>query len=367
MERVKVETPAQTAPHESSAPILKDVISPAPREIWSEIYYQDPKALVTQKPDWVDAVCQVTGGRDASRLYMFNDGQRVLLPFVKHDLPLGISAVLSSYRNSWGIGGVIAKNPVRQEELELVLADLNRLSEIRYSIRPNPLDGRLWEAALVPGVEKRPRAAHVLNLEGGFGDVWERRFKSVARTAVRKAERSGLVVEKDTTGRLLPVFYQLFETSLARWGSQQNEPLFLSRFRGHQRDPIRKFEAISERLKQAFQIWIAWLDGQPAAGIIVLQETNAYYTRGAMDKSLAGPSRANDLLHRMAIEDACLAGCRFYHMGESGTSKSLSSFKSNFGAEAFEYPEIYHERLPLTRVETALRGMVKKLIGFKDA
>ncbi|HEX2980122.1 MAG TPA: hypothetical protein VHO48_07650, partial [Anaerolineaceae bacterium] len=67
------------------------------------------------------------------------------------------------------------------------------------------------------------------------------------------------------------------------------------------------------------------------------------------------------------IEDACLAGCRYYHMGESGTSTSLSQFKSRLGAIAYPYAQYAIERLPITTTDRKLRGFVKKLIGFKDA
>jgi hypothetical protein len=86
-----------------------------------------------------------------------------------------------------------------------------------------------------------------------------------------------------------------------------------------------------------------------------------------MDKDLAGPSRANDLLHRLAIEDACRAGCRSYHMGESGSSESLAKFKRGFGACAVAYAEYRLERLPLTGMDNRARGLVKRLIGFQDA
>ena len=56
-----------------------------------------------------------------------------------------------------------------------------------------------------------------------------------------------------------------------------------------------------------------------------------------MDKELAGPTRANYLLHMLAIKEACDLGCRYYHMGDSGTSKALAHFKTRFGAAPHPY------------------------------
>jgi len=264
------------------------------------------------------------------------------------------------------MGGLVASEPLRTSEVAAVVADLERDPGLRTSIRPNPLHGELWSTIRAPGVVKVPRTAHVLDLDGGFERVWQERFTGTARTAVRKAERSGLVVEHDSTGRLVPVFYALFELSLARWAAQQHEPTRLARLRAHRRDPQRKLEAIARTLGDACRIWVAWLDGRPAASIVVLVGRNASYTRGAMNKELAGPTRANYLLQKLAIEDACEAGCVRYHMGETGSSSALAQFKTRFGAVAYEYGEWHLERLPITRADRSVRNLVKRAIGFRD-
>jgi lipid II:glycine glycyltransferase (peptidoglycan interpeptide bridge formation enzyme) len=206
-----------------------------------------------------------------------------------------------------------------------------------------------------------------LDLAGGFDQVWTKGFTGQTRNHIRRAERSGLSVECDTTGRLIPEFYGLFEQSLVRWANQQHEPVWLARWRGHQRDPLRKLQMMAKMLGDECRVWVARFEGRPAAALIVLQGTNAHYTRGAMDKELASATHANDLLQRLAIEDACRAGCHHYDMGESGTSESLAHFKSRFGAVGYSYAEYYFERLPLTRWNSQARGMVKQIIGFKDA
>jgi lipid II:glycine glycyltransferase (peptidoglycan interpeptide bridge formation enzyme) len=224
----------------------------------------------------------------------------------------------------------------------------------------------MWAASSLDWMVKIPRVAHVLDLEGGFEQVWTKRFESAARQNVRHAERSGLVVECDTTGRLAPVFYQLFIQSIERWAEQQHEPIFLARLRNQSRDPLHKFQTIARLLGEKCHFWIASLEGQPVAGILVLQDSNAYYTRGAMVKEAAGRTRANYLLHSLAIQEACWSGCRYYHMGETGESVTLARFKQRFGAKPYPYAEYRIERLPITSVNSTARKLVKKLIGFKD-
>jgi hypothetical protein len=183
---------------------------------------------------------------------------------------------------------------------------------------------------------------------------------------VRKAERSGLVVRRDTTGDLLPRFYALLEQSVERWAEQQHEPLPLARWRMRRRDPLDKFRSIAAAVPDAFRLYLAEHEGEAVAGILIYHGAGAMYSRGAMDKDKAGPLRANYLLHRVAIEDACDAGCRFYDFGESGASAQLAQFKTRFGAAPAPYHEYVVERLPLTEADRALRGAVKRVIGFRD-
>ncbi len=163
------------------------------------------------------------------------------------------------------------------------------------------------------------------------------------------------------------MFHRLLQASTQRWAAQQNEPLQLARFRAGRRDPQQKFERLAASLGDAMRVWVAWKDGEPAASTIVLSGANASYTRGAMDKELAGPTHANELLHWLAIEDAIGAGCRTYHLGESGWSSGLSRFKEKLGGRPVTYSEYRFERLPLTRADRVVRSLVKRALHFKDA
>jgi Acetyltransferase (GNAT) domain len=337
------------------------VTSPAPRGPWREALAADPDTLPSQTPEWIDCMRSFGGYRDASRLYELPGGRRLVLPMVRRRI------FEASLPEGWGIGGLVSPGGVEPADVRAVFADLAaRRLALRTSLRPGPVHTDAWDAALPHGAVAVPRLAHLLDLEGGFEHLWDERFAGSARTAVRKARRAGLEVECDTSGRLVPVFYELFERSLERWARQQHEPLVLARWRAHRRDPIRKLELLAQSLGESCRIWVAWHEGRPAAAILVLQGKNAHYTRGAMDKEVAGPTRANYLLHSTAIEDACAAGCRYYYMGESGSSDSLAQFKTRFGARPVAHAEYHLERLPLTALDRGVRRVVKRVIGFQD-
>jgi hypothetical protein len=341
------------------------VSTPADRDAWQQVAGADSRALVTQTPAWFDCVCAIGGYVDASRLYEGPDGRRIVLPLARRRFA-GLT-MQASLPSSWGFGGLIADGGPTADDVGPVLDDLASSEAVRTSLRPNPLDADVWAVARRPGVAVVPRLAHVLDLHGGFEFVWGRRFTDGARRAVRKAERAGLAVECDTNGHLLAEYYALFERSLERCAHDNHELVALARLRGRRRDPLRKLEGLMRGLGSACRLWVAFFEGRPAAAILVLQGRNAHYTRGVMDKALAAPTRANYLLHRLAIEEACEAGCGTYHMGESGGSTGLARFKSSFGAEARQYAEYHVERLPITAVDRAARMLAKLAIGFRDA
>jgi hypothetical protein len=342
------------------------VTCPAPRDLWEDTLRRDPEALVTQSPAWTDAMGRF-GYEDVSRCYELPSGRRAVVPMVRRrGLVPAPLAVRYSPPPAWGMGGSIADGPLAADELSAIVADLRSQPALSTRIRPNPLDADMWAlAARSHGAVAVPRLAHVVDLEGGSATAWRRLTKS-ARWGVRRAQRAGVQLECDRTGRLLPVYLELARLSIERWAEFQHEPLALARWRAHRRDPLEKFQSMAAALGGAMRVWVAWHEGRAAAAAIVLVGANAHDTRGAMDKRLAGPTHANDLLLWAAIEDACAAGCRRYHLGESGGSRSLARFKEKFGARAVPYAEYRIERLPLGRADALARGSIKRVLGFRD-
>jgi GNAT acetyltransferase-like protein len=346
---------------------LGSVVSPAPRSIWQAVFDQDAEAVPYQSPQWTDALCGSTHRQDASRLYTFSDGTQMVLPLIgQRWLPHAMD-MAGSMPWGWGIGGLVSTAPVTVEHIRAVVGDLQTGARfLRLSIRPNPRAGEVWRAAMPAGTRRVARLAHAIDLDGGFDAVWRNKFSSSTRKYVTRAEQAGVVVECDDQGRLVPAYYDLFREATRRWAAQQHEPLLLARLRGTRRDPEQKFTTIARTLRDACRMYVAYVDGQPAAACIVLSYHNANAARVVLDRERVGKSGAPDLMMKCAIEDACKAGCRFFHQGESGTSKGIADFKRRVGGTGYDYEEYYLERLPVTTVDHALRTGIKKLIHFKD-
>ncbi|MGB5738580.1 MAG: GNAT family N-acetyltransferase, partial [Woeseia sp.] len=242
----------------------------------------------------MDALCAGLNAEDASRLYEFPDGRQLILPLFRSR---GLPRCLSVERSPL-IGSLVSSGPASQMELQAIFNDLGKRRVLRTVVRPSALTGDVWASAAPPDLISIKRRSHVLDLQGGFEEVWKYRFNGQARRAIRKAEKAQIEVECDSTGRLLPVFYEMLQKSIVRWAQANHQPVFLARWRANRRDPIRRFQRMSDALGDAYRIWVAKVHGQPAAAIIVLFGDNAHYTRGAMDKGVAGPVRANFLLQK---------------------------------------------------------------------
>jgi GNAT acetyltransferase-like protein len=335
---------------------VRRLAGPVPTDIWQQVVDADPDTLVWQTPSFMRCLLSTGMYQDRSRLYETAAGRRLVLPMVRwRFLPRQLASE-ASLPLGWGVGGLIGTGGVRASDVAAIFTDLATDRVLRRTLIPNPRTAALWAAARPDAVVAFPRRAHVLRLEGGAENIWKTRFRSETRGAVRKAERAGLTVECDTTGRLVPAFLHLYRVSEQRWAGRPRQP---AAHPSRQLRRVARFLSATRALGPARQIWMAWSGGRPAASIVVLQGVNASNTLGAMDKDLAGPTRANDLLHHLAIQDACRAGCNYYHMGETGTSHSLAVFKERFGAEPFDYAEYRMGRLPVS----GLRQRLGRLIG----
>jgi hypothetical protein len=208
------------------------------------------------------------------------------------------------------------------------------------SLRPSPLAQAAWAAAIPAAISRVRHDIHDVDLSGGFDTVWKSRFQGSLRTAVRKAERADLEIRRDTSGLLIDTFYELYRSWLDRRADERGMPRAIIRWRGERREPLRRYRAVAAALGDACRTWVALRHGEPVASIIILSAGgNAIYWRGASDKELANLTRANDILMKLAIEEACVEGCRWFHMGESSGVGSLIRWKERFGARPMMYEE----------------------------
>lgn len=336
------------------------------RQAWAHALPMDSDALVSQTPAWMDCVCASGRYEDVTRAYEAEDGHQLILPLARRRLPRPVSAV-SSMPFGWGTGGLISsRGRISADDVASVVPDLAREPSLLVALRPSPAVAGAWDPVVPAGAVRISYLSQTVDLAGGF-DTVRQAFSSTVRSNCRKALRRDVTPERDDTGRLMPVFDALYRKSVDRWARQQHEPPWLAQWRARRRDPQEKFQTVAERLGRACHVWVGWRAGEPIAAVVVL--THGHHStmwRSAIDKEAARGTGATELLHQLAIEEACHAGHRWYHLGDSAPSSELARNKRGFGATDAFYTGYRLERLPVTALDRSVRRLAKKVIRFRD-
>lgn len=366
-------TPQKRAPREAGCMVISrahrvsvEAEGIDARLAWEELVSQDPSTALSKTPQWSDCICSSDQFSDATLLFRGEDGRRLILPRVRKT-GASLPGIYSSPPRHWNLGadasGFVSEGgPASPYETGALIQEVRRQSGLRTRIVVGGDDARAWASVTPPRTYSIARTAQVLDLQGSFSTVWSKRFTSKVRSNSRKAERRGVVVESDNTGRLIPVFDQLYRISVDRWAQERGHPVTLMRWLSQRQHPQSKFATVARVLGEQCTVWIAWRHGEPIAGIIVLAKgPRATYWRGAMDKERASGTGANELLHRCAIEAACASGRQSYDFGLSQTDH-LKRFKGTFGATEVPVHVYYLEKIPTAAAEDRCYGAAKHAI-----
>ena len=80
-----------------------------------------------------------------------------------------------------------------------------------------------------------------------------------------------------------------------------------------------------------------------------------------MDKELAAPVQANELLDRLSIEDACRNGHRFFDLGGAQPGSPIAASKEKLGATLHFTHELRAASPPVHAAQGTLEGPRQKL------
>ncbi|WP_067499394.1 GNAT family N-acetyltransferase [Actinoplanes sp. TFC3] len=337
------------------------VVTPAPRSVWEGALAADPDAVVTQSPQWLAGLSRARGYTDASRLYEFEDGTRIVVPLAARAWA-GVPVAQESWPYGWGYGGaLVAAGRMTDRHAGAMLADLARQPVLRTGVVPMPLASGLWEAGAPRGVHRVPYLTQILDLAGGFPAVWSQRYRTEVRRHVRRAGRVTLDVYRDHRHGLA-AFSVLHRLAVDRWARQRGQPLWAARLLARQRNADGELAAAAAALGESCVIWSAYWHGEPVAASVVLHRgRHALGWVSAAHRMLAKETSATYLLSSLAIETACAAGAGYFHLGESDPGSGVEAHKAQFGAEAVRYHALRWERLPLSAGERRLRSAVRRL------
>lgn len=315
------------------------VVSPAPRGIWSEVVRDDPTTTALQTPEYFDAVLAASGGRDASRLYELPDGRRLVLPLIRSRSLPGLRFE-AAYPGGYGHGSMLATGGLRADDVRMVVEDLRGRGAghgLGHSLSTRIGGGHhtaeQWSAGGGPGVVEVPRRVEVIDLSPGIDELKTNVFDRRVRQSMRKAARCGLQVERDTTGRLVHTFYEIYLAWVERWIPRSGLPPAVARRRALREEPLEKFQNVTALMGDKCRIFVVSHHGVPVASCITfVHGQHAIGWRSYSIRELANPVEANTFAQVAGIEDACASGCTYFDLGQSGEAGDLLSFKHKLGA-----------------------------------
>ncbi|WP_289054518.1 GNAT family N-acetyltransferase [Carboxylicivirga marina] len=198
----------------------------------------------------------------------------------------------------------------------------------------------------------------VCNLKKGEPILWEE-YKLKVRRAVRKALRSGLIIEKDHTGERLDSFLNLYHSTMLRLNADQKYLISRS-----------YFENLHQLPKGTYTYFYVKKGEKDIAAILVLISDNSlYYFLGGSDKEYLR-FRPNELLHHEIIKWGIKMKKRHYILG-GGFSKddSLFHFKKGFSPDGirpfFIGKKIYNAELYQSLVQKR-NELTNDLVGMEN-
>ena len=335
---------------------VAEVVSPAPRDIWRGVLRDDPGATAQQTPEYFDAVVTATGGTDASRFYQLRDGRQLVLPLVRQWSRIGLH-VDAAYAVGYGYGGLLATGGLLADDVAAVVQNL-RGHSLSVRIGGAHHTREQWSAGLSPGVIADQRHVHVIEVAPEHANDPQAfraaQFCAKIQQKLRRAVRLGVEVEKDTSGRLVPVFYDIYRAWAERRIPRSGLPAPVARRLALWREPYRKFATVAEATGKACRVFVAWHQGRPvAASILLVHGQHAIGWRSYSIPELAAPVSANLLTQVTGIEDAVRSGCHYIDLGQSGDVASLEHYKDSLGASARSVVDLRIEPAGLARLRAA--------------
>lgn len=216
-------------------------------------------------------------------------------------------------------GGLLSNRPLDPELTEGVASRLQRewLLHTLY-VSSSPLSKIIgWDKYQVGEF-----TTQVLDLSGGYPQIWKHSIDSKQRNKIRKAQRSGIEVRKDHSRKAMESSFNLYLMTCDRLGLGVTDQV-----------PWIFFEKLILTREKSVDLWLASKDGHDIASIIVANNgrDTAHYLINASDAKYWKYS-ANSLLLAMAIEDACERGFGRFDFMPSNRIPSLEHYKQSFGS-----------------------------------
>lgn len=289
---------------------------------WRNIIARCPEATFFATPEWAEIVNKTYSYEIATRLFIFEDGQKILLPMMrmKGGRRFRLFRVYSYLSVPFhNYGGLFSAQPISMDKIEQILNYLKKTFP-SVTICPHPLS----PVSYPEHYKGQEYSTHILDLTGGFDEFWQ---KYQDRDQARKAKKANIQILMAKDLEDYQKYYEMYLDSAKRWGLTQPHPWAL-------------YENLYLKSNDYIKLWLAKLDNQVLAGIILGYFNQNVVYWGAAFYYEFQQYRPNNLLHIEAIKDACKRGYKIYDFLPSGGNKGVEKFKESFGTNKIYFNAI---------------------------
>jgi CelD/BcsL family acetyltransferase involved in cellulose biosynthesis len=174
-------------------------------------------------------------------------------------------------------------------------------------------------------------STHVVDISGGFDEVWREHFDKPRRRRVRRAEELGVSVRRGNGPGDVSSFMAVYRERLQDWktGGGHPEALFFS---------------LVEHGGPQVRLYVAEHGGAVIGGHLNFYYKDAVIAWYGMASTRAGDTQAGTLLYSVCMRDACDEGFRSYNLGASLGKRSLIEYKESLGGKPHHYRMLRRRR-----------------------
>lgn len=285
---------------------------------WDRFAREAPSATAFHSRAWCESYCSYAPRYTPRALAVELHGRELLVPVFARRGMLRRGPFLRAVSSRPGVyGGPIALDgPLGEEGWAEFGAALGASPLGAWECFGNVLDPH---APPVGELVRAQRTTHLVDLAELSDDVLAS-YDSNCRRNVRKAEREGISVQRESGPAARAEYFAMYVASQQRWGE----------------DPSRGYrESLFELLERVAgaELWTSRTrEGELAAGgWFVASRSHVVYWHGAMHERFS-PLRPANALHHALIVESRRRGARYYDFNPSEDLEGVQQFKRSFGA-----------------------------------
>lgn len=296
---------------------------------WNEILSSLGQYSFFQTPEWVDILYKCLPGTKHRHCFLtFSDGVSAFLPLLSMPKKWGIRKLDSL---PWGTyGGLISNQEFSYTHYEAAIRSMASLFEpvCIITLPPERKKHNKDQTITTDTYSIHWQSTHILKLDSDFDSLWDTKFQSRNRTAIRKAIKQGVKCRFSNKKSDINQFHALYQNACERW-------------QGVETLPDTFFNQLIDYDPAKIKLWLAEYEGRiMAADLILYGKGEAQYFAGASDLEFSHLN-ASKLLMSEIIRDAINSGYSLFNFGASAGLKGVEQFKRHFGAEKVEYQRLF--------------------------